>query len=184
MLLVHGKYVNYTGDLSFLRDCYEDYFQKVFWKRLLGFAMNDFEVISILEKMANLTGNERDVEHWQALVKQDPDHIRLMFDQRWEANGHDNFFMGAKNKEITYQCILGHAFKILSRNYAERMIHSWALNQTDGFMGKFFPLAMAKKSMKVFTSLQTILRLVTHLTRRISLWMECSSRDSQKSPPN
>ena len=49
----------HTGDLNFLQDCYEDYFQKVFWKRLLGFAMNDFEVISILQNMANLTGNEK-----------------------------------------------------------------------------------------------------------------------------
>ena len=142
----------HTGDLNFLRDCYEDYFQKVFWKRLLGFAMNDFEVISILQKMANLTGNEGDVEHWQALVKQDPEHIRLMFDQRWEANGHDNFFMGPKNGKLHTNAFWAMRTRHFPREYAEQMIHSWALNQTDGFMGEFFPLAMAKKSMKIFTS--------------------------------
>ena len=142
----------HTGDLNFLRDCYEDYFQKVFWKRLLGFAMNDFEVISILQKMANLTGNGGDVEHWQALVKQDPEHIRLMFDQRWEANGHDNFFMGPKNGKLHTNAFWAMRTRHFPREYADRMIHSWALNQTNGFMGEFFPLAMAKKSMKIFTS--------------------------------
>ena len=142
----------HTGDLNFLRDCYENYFQKVFWKRLLGFAMNDFEVIEILEQTANLTGNEGDIEHWQALVKQDPEHIRLMFDQRWEANGHDNFFMGPKNGKLHTNAFWAMRTRHFPREYAERMIHSWALDQTNGFMGEFFPLAMAKKSMKIFTS--------------------------------
>ena len=34
-------------------------------KRLSGFAMNEFEVVETLENMAELTGNESDVKHWQ-----------------------------------------------------------------------------------------------------------------------
>ena len=142
----------HTGDLNFLRNCYEGYFQKVFWKRLLGFAMNDFEVIEILESMAELSGNDKDVEHWQTLIRQTPEHIRLMFDQRWEVNDHDNFFMGPKNGKLHTNAFWAMRTSYFPREYAERMIHSWALNQTDGFMGEFFPLAMAKKSMKVFNS--------------------------------
>lgn len=142
----------HTGDLSFLQDCYEGYFKKVFWKRLLGFAMNDFEVIEILENMAELTGNDKDVEHWQTLIKQTPEHIRLMFDQRWEANNHNNFFMGPKDGKLHTNAFWAMRTSFFPREYAERMIHSWALNKTDGFMGEFFPLAMAKKSMKVFNS--------------------------------
>ena len=142
----------HTADLNFLRECYEGYFQKVFWKRLLGFAMNDFEVIEILEKMAVLTGNEGDVDHWQALIKQTPEHIRLMFDQRWEANGHKNFFMGPKDGKLHTNAFWAMRSKYFPREYADRMIQSWALNQSDGFMGEFFPLAMAKQAMKVFTS--------------------------------
>ena len=142
----------HTGDLNFLKACYEDYFQKVFWKRLLGFAMNDFEVIEILQQMAQLTGHSNEVEHWKVLIRQDPDHIRLMFDQRWEANGHDNFFMGPKNGKLHTNAFWAMRTRHFPREYAEQMIHSWALNQTDGFMGEFFPLAMAKKSMKIFSS--------------------------------
>ena len=142
----------HTGDLNFLEKCYDGYFQKVFWKRLLGFAMNDFEVIEILKEMAELTGNLNHVEHWEKLIKQDPDHIRLMFDQRWEANGHENFFMGPKDGKLHTNAFWAMRSKHFPREYAERMIQSWALNQTDGFMGEFFPLAMAKKAMKVFTS--------------------------------
>ena len=155
----------HTGDLNFLEKCYDGYFQKVFWKRLLGFAMNDFEVIEILKEMAELTGNLNHVEHWEKLIKQDPDHIRLMFDQRWEANGHENFFMGPKDGKLHTNAFWAMRSKHFPREYAERMIQSWALNQTDGFMGEFFPLAMAKKAMKIFTSPDDLLPLVTHQIR-------------------
>ena len=32
------------------------------------------------------------------------------------------------------------------------MINAWALNKVDGFYGEFFPLAMAKRSMKTFST--------------------------------
>ena len=38
----------HTGDLDFLRKCYIGYFKKVFWKKMIGFAMNDFDVIKVL----------------------------------------------------------------------------------------------------------------------------------------
>ena len=87
----------HTGDVEFLKDCYEGHFNKLFEKRLPGFAMNSFEVADVLEKMARLTGNSGEVENWQNLVRRDPEHVRLMFDQRWEANGIPNYFSGPKN---------------------------------------------------------------------------------------
>ena len=48
--------------------------------------MNDAEVGRVLEEMAVISGNNSDVEHWEKLIKQEPKHLRLMFDQRWEAN--------------------------------------------------------------------------------------------------
>jgi hypothetical protein len=38
------------------------------------------------------------------------------------------------------------------REYADKMIHAWALNRTRGFYGEFFPLAMSKQSMGKFAS--------------------------------
>ena len=142
----------HTGDLEFLRKCYAGYFQKVFWKRLVGFGMNDFEVVKVLEKMAELTGHSNDVHHWKNLIRQDSQHIRLMFDQRWEANGHENFFMGPKNGMLMTNAFWSMRSKYFPREYAEKMINTWALSKENGFYGEFFPLAMAKPSMKAFTS--------------------------------
>ena len=142
----------HSGDLGFLRKCYEGYFRKVFWKRLGGFAMNEFEVAETLEKMAMLLGHEEDVSHWTNLVRRDPEHVRLMFDQRWEANGHKDFFMGPKNGMLMTNAFWSMRSKYFPREYAEKMINAWALKREDGFYGEFFPLAMAKQSMSKFTS--------------------------------
>jgi hypothetical protein len=142
----------HTGDREFLRKCYEGYFRKVFWKRIAGFAMNDFGVAEVLEKMAILTNHEDDVPHWQELVRQEPEHIRRMFDQRWEANGHASFFMGPKNGMFMTNAFWAMRSKYFPREYAEKMINTWALNKEDGFYGEFFPLAMAKRSMRTLAS--------------------------------
>ena len=114
--------------------------------------VNDFEVGEVLEKMAILTNHEDDISHWQEHVRQDPQHIRLMFDQRWEANGHKNFFMGPKNGMLMTNAFWSMRSKYFPREYAEKMINTWALSKENGFYGEFFPLAMAKPSMKAFTS--------------------------------
>lgn len=142
----------HTGDRDFVRKCYQGYFRKVFWKNLVGFAMNDAEVGRALEKMAVISGNNSDVDHWKKLINQDPKHLRLMFDQRWEANGHKDYFMGGRDGMLMTTAFWAMRSKHFPREYAERLIHSWALNKELGFFGEFFPLAMAKKSMSLFNS--------------------------------
>ena len=142
----------HTNDLDFVRNCYEGYFRKVFWKRMVGFAMNDAEVGEVLEKMAMLTGNEKDVDHWRRLIRQDSEHLRLMFEQRWQANGHENYFMGPRNGMLMTNAFWAMRSRHFPREYAAKMIHSWALNKEQGFYGEFFPRAMAKKAMSVFSS--------------------------------
>jgi hypothetical protein len=142
----------HSGDLGFLRKCYEGYFRKVFWKRLGGFAMNEFEVAETLQKMAALLGHEGDASHWMKLVRQDSKHVRMMFDQRWETNGHADYFMGPKNGMLMTNGFWSMRSKYFPGEYARKMINAWALNREDGFYGEFFPLAMAKRSMSKFTS--------------------------------
>ena len=142
----------HSGDLVFLRKCYEGYFRKVFWKRLGGFAMNEFEVAETLVRMAVLLGHEDDRDHWEKLVRRDPKHVRMTFDQRWEANGHKNFFMGPKNGMLMTNGFWAMRSKHFPWEYADKMVRSWALNRDDGFLGAFFPLAMSNKSMKKFSS--------------------------------
>jgi hypothetical protein len=142
----------HTGDVGFIKECYEDHFAKLFWHRLSGFAMNEFEVGEVLAKMARLTGNQADVEHWQELIRHDPEHIRLMFEQRWEMNGVPNYFAAPDNGMLTTTGFWAMRSRYFPREYAERMVAAWALDRKNGFYGEFFPLAMAKQSMKTFAT--------------------------------
>ena len=142
----------HTGDVEFLKDCYEGHFKKLFWKRLTTFAMNSFEVADILGHMASLTGNAPDVEHWQQLVRSDPEHIRRMFDDRWEANDVDEYFAGPANGMIMTNSFWAMRSKHFPREYAQRMVRAWALDREKGFYGEFFPLAMSRQSMARFNT--------------------------------
>ena len=140
----------HTGDVAFLKECYEDHFSKLFEKRLSGFAMNEFEVAATLEKMAKLTGNDSDIKLWQKAIRRDPDHINLMFKQRWEQNGIPNYFAGPKNGMIMTTGLWAMRSPHFPKEYAKSMVNAWALDKEKGFYGEFFPLAMAKESMEKF----------------------------------
>jgi len=142
----------HTGDVKFLANCYEGHFAKLFQKQPSGFAMNQFEVVEVLEKMARLTSNDSDVQHWQKLIRRDPKHIRLMFDQRWEVNGVDNYFAAPNNGMIMTNGFWAMRSPYFPNEYAKPMVDAWALNQDKGFHGEFFPLAMSLQSMKTHRS--------------------------------
>jgi len=142
----------HTGDRAFLKNCYEDHFKTLFWKRLPSFAMNEFEVAATLEKMARLTGNDDDVAHWQTIIRRDPEHVRLMFDQRWEKNGVAGYFAAPDNKMLMTTSFWAMRSPYFPNEYARPMVEAWALDKEKGFHGAFFPLAMAKQSMETFKS--------------------------------
>ena len=141
----------HTGDVAFLKDCYEDHFKKLFYQRIGGFAMNTDQVAETLVQIASLTGNHADVPHWESFVR-DPEVIRRDYDRRWEANGVENFFGAAANGMYmtnSFWCMRSPYFP---REYAERFVEHWALDKQKGYYGVFFPLAMAKQSMQTFAT--------------------------------
>jgi hypothetical protein len=140
----------HTGDVEFLRACYEDHFRKLFWKRLTVFAMNQFDVTEILEKMAHLTGNAVDVGHWRKMVSRNPADIRSMFSDRWEMNGVPNYFAGSDDGMMTTNSFWAMRSRHFPYEYARKMVETWALDQENGFYGAFFPLAMSKAAMRKF----------------------------------
>jgi len=140
----------HSGDVDFLKACYEGHFKKLFWKRLGGFAMNEFQVAETLENIARLTGNEADVEHWQNIIRRDPEHIREMFDQRWEKNGVENYFAAPDKRMLMTNAFWAMRSPHFPKEYARRMTDAWALDKERGFYGEFFPLAMSKQSMQTF----------------------------------
>ena len=144
----------HTGDVEFLRDCYEGYFREVFHERTAPFFSNHFEVAEALIAMASLTGHGEDVEQWKRLVPLSPDSIRAWFDQRWQSNGHANFFGGPQDGMLMTTGFWHMRSKHFPREYALKMTRSWALNRDKGFYGdgEFFPLAMSRQSMKTFSS--------------------------------
>ena len=142
----------HTGDVQFLKDCYEGYFREVFYERIAPFFSNHFEVAEALKAMAKLTGHPDDVEHWQQIVGQRQDQIRTWFDQRWQANGHKDYFGGPGNGMLMTTGFWHLRSKHFPRKYAVKMTQSWALNKEKGFSGNFFPLAMSQQSMKQFAA--------------------------------
>jgi len=140
----------HSGDVDFLKNCYDDHFKTLFWKRLPSFAMNEFEVAETLEKMARLTGNEADVEHWQRIIRRDPEHVRLMFEQRWGKNEVPNYFAAPDNRMLMTTSFWAMRSPYFPNEYAKPMVEAWALDKHKGFYGEFFPLAMAKQSMETF----------------------------------
>ena len=142
----------HTGDVEFLKACYEGHFRKLFWNRLTSFAMNTFEVARTLERIAALTGHPEDRPHWQELVHNDAEHVRRMFDDRWEANGISNYFAGPRNRMLMTNAFWAMRSPHFPQEYARKMVRAWAVNKEDGFFGEFFPLAMAKQSMRLFNT--------------------------------
>lgn len=142
----------HTGDVGFLRDCYEGYYREVFRERIAPFFSNHFEVAEALIAMARLTGHVEDVEQWKRLVPLGPEQIRAWFDQRWQANGHENFFGGPRNGMLMTTGFWHMRSKYFPRDYASRMLTSWALDKDKGFYGEFFPLAMSRQAMKAFAT--------------------------------
>ncbi len=142
----------HSGDIEFLRDCYEGYFREVFWERIASFASNHFEVAEALIGMARATGHFEDVEHWQSLVSNDDKDIRAWFDGRWQANGHQNFFAGPKNGMMMTNGFWHTRAKHFPREYALAMTRSWATDRDKGFYGALFPLAMSRQAMKTFAT--------------------------------
>ena len=142
----------HTGDVAFLKECYEDHFAKLFWKRLPNVAMNEFEVADTLEKMARLTGHEEGVAHWQKITRRDPRHIRQMFEQRWEMHGITNYFAGPKDGMVMTNGFWAMRSPHFPREYARPMMEAWALDREKGFSGDFFPLAMSRHAMKIFNT--------------------------------
>ncbi len=142
----------HSGDVNFLKECYEGHFSKLFWEKVPGFFMSEFEVADVLEKMARLTGHEADVVHWQEMVRRDPEHIRLMFDQRWQTNDVSNYFLAPENGLIMTTGFWAMRSPHFPNEYARAMVNAWALDREKGFFGEFFPLAMSKQSMEAFAT--------------------------------
>ena len=142
----------HTGDKEFLKECYEDHFSSLFWKKLPSMAMNQFEVADVLEKIARLTGNEADVAHWRKIIRRDPEHVRRMFEVRWQVNGVPSYFAAPDNGMLMTNGFWAMRSPYFPQAYARPMLEEWGLDREKGFFGDFFPLAMARQSMKQFAT--------------------------------
>jgi hypothetical protein len=142
----------HTGDIDFLKDCYEGHFAILFEQQLGSFAMNHYEVAEMLLKIAELTGNTADIPRWERSVERDPARIRAAFDRGWEKHGVENFFGAAKNGMYMTNSFWSMRSPHFPREYAEKFVQHWALDKQKGYFGEFFPLAMAKQSMEKFAT--------------------------------
>lgn len=145
----------HSGDVQFVRDCYEGYFREVFKDAISPFFSNHFEVAEVLIAMAKLTRHEEDIERWRKLVPSEPNRIRTWFEQRWQANKHKHFFGGPRDGMLMTTGFWHLRSKHFPREYARQMVESWALDNRQGFLSddsRPFPLAMSRQSMERFAS--------------------------------
>ena len=149
-VLAAWQIYEHSGDVGFLRDCYEGYFREAFWEAIAPFFSNHFEVARVLEEMARLTGHAEDADHWQSLVPQDEASIDHWFSQRWQAHDHSNLFAGPADGPVTTTPFWHLRSPHFPRHYARRMTDAWLLNAEDGFFGDIPPLAMARRSMREY----------------------------------
>ncbi len=85
-------------------------------------------------------------------MPQQTDDLQSWFDQRWQTGGHKNYFAGPENGMLMTTGFWHMRSRHFPRPMASKMTQSWALDRDKGFMGEFFPLAMARQSMKQFAS--------------------------------
>jgi len=142
----------HTGDVQFLRDCYEGYFRDVFYDQIAPFASNHFEVAETLMKIAKILDHHEDVLHWKKIVPRDQDQIDSWFEQRWEVHGHSKYFAGPQDGMLMTNGFWHFRSPHFPRDYAQKMTQAWALNRKSGFYGMFFPLAMSRQSMQDYAS--------------------------------
>lgn len=142
----------HTGDVEFVRKCYEGFFREVFRKQISPFASNHFEVAEALLNMARVTNHPEDFQHWQSLVPREPKAIRAWFDQRWQVNGHQSYFAGPRDDMLMTNGFWHMRSKYFPRDYALSMAREWGLNRDQGFYGRFFPTAMSMFSMEKYAS--------------------------------
>ena len=141
----------HTGDVEFLKECYNGYFKKLFWEQIPSMAMNQYEVARILARMAKLTGNEADAGHWESKLPP-KEIIHRQFENRWEAHGHRHYYGGSRNGMLMTNGFWSLRQPDFPREYARKMLHTWALDRENGYFGKIFPRAMAAKSQKQFAT--------------------------------
>lgn len=143
----------HTGDIEFVRDCYEGYYRDVFREQIVSFASNQFEVAEALLAMAKLTGHDEDAKHWEQMAVLGESRLQAWFDQRWQKNGHENYFCGPKDGMLMTTGFWHMRSRYFPRDYALKMTQSWALDRDKGFYGEaFFPLAMSRQAMQKFAT--------------------------------
>lgn len=122
----------HTGDVQFLKDCYDDYFKPLFWNGAYDHWGAKYEAADYLRQMAILTGHPEDADHWPKVMN--VASLENWLNGMWEKNGVDNFF-GAGKKNLDWS-----GFAYLRNNYfpeewAAKMTEHWALDSQKGFWG-------------------------------------------------
>jgi len=123
----------HTGDLGFLRDCYEDYYKPLFWDGMHSHWGAHYDAAECLRKMAVLTGHPEDADHWHKVVNMAGRDAWL--DNMWEANGVKDFF-GAGKDAFNWSGFAYMRNSYFPEDWAARMTQTWAIDPVDGFYGK------------------------------------------------
>ena len=138
----------HTGDVEFLRDCYEAISERSFASESPRSSSNHFEVAEALIAMAQPHRPCRGCRTLEtacaARSGPNPNVVRsALAGERSRA-----FLRRPKNGMLMTTGFWHMRSKYFPRDYALKMTRSWALDKDKGFYGDFFPLAMSRQAMK------------------------------------
>lgn len=137
----------HTGDVQFLKDCYDDYFKPLFWNGAYDHWGAKYEAAEYLRQMAFITGHPEDADHWPEVMK--VTSLKNWLNGMWEKNDVPDYF-GAGEGPLGWS---GFAFlrnSYFPTEWARRMTARWAMDPQKGF---FWEIPLSTKALKDWDSI-------------------------------
>lgn len=130
----------HTGDVDFLRDCYDDYFKVLFKDGMHGHWGCNYDAAEHLRRMAILTGDSEDPDRWLKVVNMaGRDHwLKNMWQSR-----EPKYFGGGTPLGWSGFAYLRNSY--FPEDWAYQMTREWAMDSTKGF---FWKIPLSTRALK------------------------------------
>jgi hypothetical protein len=139
----------HSGDLGFIEEVYEPYFKPLFWNGINNHWGARFDAVNCLKRMAILTGNSADLEHWHSVG--DMNNHKNWVNNEWE-RAKPNYWgntapaiypPGSKDRVLFWTGLAYMRNSWFPEDWARRMTDNWAVDSEIGFNGPIPPTLVA-----------------------------------------
>ncbi len=143
----------HSGDVGFIENVYEPYFKPLFWNGINNHWGARYDAVDCLKKMAVLTGNPSDVEHWHSVGE--VDSLESWMNSEWERATPDYwgntapaiYPPGSDDRALFWTGMAYMRNTWFPEDWARRMTETWAVNPETGFNGPVPPTLVAMQDV-------------------------------------